>query len=122
VELTLRVDYEGPAGTLLVIGGEVDVYSAPKLREKITALIDAGMHRLILDIEGVEFLDSTGLGVLVGGLKRVRAHDGFMDIVCTRPRILRVLRISGLSEVFGIYNTVGDALAAHAVRSPLPTT
>jgi anti-sigma B factor antagonist len=122
VELTLRVDQAAPAVTVLVVGGEVDVYSAVKFREKITALIDAGMHRLILDIQGVEFLDSTGLGVLVGGLKRVRAHDGFMDIACAQPGILRVLRISGLSEVFGIYDAVGDALAAHAVRSPLPAT
>jgi anti-sigma B factor antagonist len=122
VELTLRVDQAASAVSVLVVGGEVDAYSAVRFREKITELIDAGMRGLILDLEHVEFLDSTGLGVLVGGLKRVRAHDGFMDIVCTQPRILRVLRISGLSEVFGIYNVVSDALAAHVVRSPLPAT
>ena len=60
----------------------------------------------------VGFLDSTGLGVLVGGLKRVRAHDGSLDLVCTQQRILKILKITGLTEVFGIYETVDQAIAA----------
>jgi anti-sigma B factor antagonist len=52
--------------------------------------------------------------VLVGGLKRVRAHDGWIDLVCTQGRILRIFRITGLSKVFSIYDSVADALAAHA--------
>ena len=60
----------------------------------------------------VGFLDSTGLGVLVGGLKRVRAHDGSLDLVCTQQRILKIFRITGLTEVFGIYETVDQAIAA----------
>src|SRR5690242_20214586 len=58
------------------------------------------------------FLDSTGLGVLAGGLRRVRARDGSLDLVCTRPRILKILRITELTEVFGIYETVDQAIAA----------
>ena len=58
------------------------------------------------------FLESTGFGVLVGGLKRVRAHDGSLDLVCTQPRILKILKITGLTEVFGIYQTVDQAIAA----------
>jgi anti-sigma B factor antagonist len=50
--------------------------------------------------------------VLVGGLKRVRAHDGSLDLVCTQPRILKILKITGLTEVFGIYETVDQAIAA----------
>jgi hypothetical protein len=61
-------------------------------------------------------LDSTGLGVLVGGLKRVRAHDGSLDLVCTQPRILKIFRITGLTEVFGIYETVDQAIAARRGR------
>ena len=56
----------------------------------------------------VEFLDSTGLGVLVGGLKRVRAHEGWIDLVCTQSRILRIFRITGLNRVFNIYDTVAE--------------
>ena len=59
--------------------GEIDVYTAPRLRDKITELVGAGVYDLVIDMEDVEFLDSTGLGVLVGGLKKVRAHDGSLS-------------------------------------------
>ncbi|HEX8008411.1 MAG TPA: STAS domain-containing protein [Trebonia sp.] len=99
--------------TVVEISGEIDVYTAPRLRETLVSLVEAGNYRLIVDMEGVEFLDSTGLGVLVGGLKRVRAHDGGIDLVCTQGRILRIFRITGLSRVFNIFGTVSEALASH---------
>jgi len=58
------------------------------------------------------FLDSNGLGVLVGCLKRVRAHDGSLDLVCTRERILKIFKITGLTKAFGIHETVDQAIAA----------
>jgi anti-sigma B factor antagonist len=67
-------------------------------------------------MDKVEYLDSTGLGVLVGGLKRVRAHDGSLDLVCTQERILKIFRIAGLTEVFGIHETVNQAIAAKKGR------
>ena len=69
-------------------------------------------YHLVVNLEKVGFLDSTGLGVLVGGLKRVRAHDGSLDLVCTQQRILKIFRITGLTEVFGIYETADQAIAA----------
>jgi anti-sigma B factor antagonist len=114
MDLTLNVYSDTPGSTVVAVGGEIDVYSAPKLRERLIALVDSGSYNLIVDMEAVEFLDSTGLGVLVGGLKRVRAHDGWIDLVCTQGRILRIFRITGLSKVFSIYNSVAEALAAHA--------
>ena len=63
-------------------------------------------------MEKVGFLDSTGLGVLVGGLRRVRAHDGWLDLVCTQERILKIFRITGLTQVFGIHQSVDQAIAA----------
>ena len=105
-------EYAVGDSTVIEVSGEIDVYTAPRLREKIIALVDAGHYRLIVDMERVEFLDSTGLGVLVGGLKRVRAHDGGIDLVCTQGRILRIFRITGLSKVFDIYNSVDEAVAA----------
>ena len=119
MELTLNV-YPGTLGsTVIAVGGEIDVYTAPRLREKLISLVESGSHRLIVDMGEVEFLDSTGLGVLVGGLKRVRAHDGWIDLVCTQGRILRIFRITGLNKVFDIYDTVSDAQSA---RSGLPPT
>jgi anti-sigma B factor antagonist len=106
-------EYSAAQGrTVVEVSGEIDVYTAPRLRETLISLVDAGNYHLIVDMEGVEFLDSTGLGVLVGGLKRVRAHDGIIDLVCTQGRILRIFRITGLSKVFAIYDSVDDALAS----------
>src|ERR1700742_5168791 len=110
MELTLNVHSEPPGFTVIEVSGEIDVYTAPKLREKLISLVEAGSYQLIVDMEGVEFLDSTGLGVLVGGLKRVRAHDGWIDPGCSQGRILRIFRITGLSRVFSIYESVGDAV------------
>ena len=98
--------------TIVEVGGEIDVYTAPKLREQIIELVEAGQYHLIVDLEKVEFLDSTGLGVLVGGLKRVRGHDGSLQLVCTQERLLKIFRITGLSKVFAIHGSQSDALAA----------
>jgi anti-sigma B factor antagonist len=112
-------EYSAGAGiTVVEVSGEIDVYTAPRLREKLISLVDAGSYRLIVDMERVEFLDSTGLGVLVGGLKRVRAHDGVIDLVCTQGRILKIFRITGLSKVFDIYDSVDEALAHHSSGRP----
>jgi anti-sigma B factor antagonist len=112
VDLKLSVDQATLGATVIAVSGEIDVYTAPKLREKLSSLIEGGTYRLILDLEGVEFLDSTGLGALIGGLKGVRAHDGSIDIVCTQSRILRIFKITRLDKVFDIYDTISDALRA----------
>jgi anti-sigma B factor antagonist len=111
VDLTLSTRTEGDR-TVLEVGGEIDVYTAPKLREQLVDLVADGKYHLVVDMERVDFLDSTGLGVLVGGLKRVRAHDGSLRLVCTQERILKIFRITGLTKVFPIYDSVGDAVAA----------
>ncbi|WP_281283369.1 STAS domain-containing protein [Trebonia kvetii] len=116
--MTLKVDPEDHGFTVIAVSGEIDVYTAPKLRERLIGLVEAGSYQLIVDMEGVEFLDSTGLGVLVGGLKRVRAHDGWIDLVCTQGRILRIFRITGLNKVFSIHDSVADAVTAHTQPGP----
>ena len=93
-------------------GGEIDIYTAPRLRELLIDLVSTDSYQLIVNMERVEFLDSTGLGVLVGGLKRVRAHDGSLDLVCTQERLLKIFRTTGLTKVFGIHETVDQAIAA----------
>ena len=113
MELTLNVHSEDPGFTVIEVGGEIDVYTAPKLRERLVSLVESGSYELIVDMESVEFLDSTGLGVLVGGLKPVRAHDGWIALVCTLSRVMRIFRTTGLNRMFSIYDTVGEAVAAH---------
>jgi anti-sigma B factor antagonist len=98
--------------TVVEVTGEIDVYTAPKLRERLAELVDSGRHDIVVDMQGVEFLDSTGLGVLVGGLKRVKQHDGSMNLVCTQERILKIFRITGLTKVFPIHDSVAAAVAS----------
>ena len=111
MDLTLDTREEG-GRTVVAVGGEIDVYTAPKLREQLVDLVNDGRYHLVVDMEAVEFLDSTGLGVLVGGLKRVRAHDGSLRLVCTQERILKIFRITGLTKVFPIHASVDEALTA----------
>ena len=111
VDLSLDTRPEGEH-TVVSVAGEIDVYTAPKLREALIDQVSAGRYHLIVDVERVEFLDSTGLGVLVGGLKRVRAHNGSLGIVCTQERLLKIFRITGLTKVFSIHASVEDAIAA----------
>ncbi|HSK25763.1 MAG TPA: STAS domain-containing protein [Jiangellales bacterium] len=111
MDLSLETRPEGDR-TVVEVAGEIDVYTAPQLREQLVELVDAGRYHLIIDMERVEFLDSTGLGVLVGGLKRVRAHDGSLRLVCTQERILKIFRITGLTKVFPIHESVADAVAS----------
>lgn len=114
MELSLTSRAEGEF-EIIEVGGEIDVYTAPKLREAIVAAVDAGHTNLIIDVQKVEFLDSTGLGVLVGALKRVRADGGSLDIVCTQERILKIFEITGLDKVFGLHTSIEDARTTQAL-------
>ena len=109
MDLSLTARAEG-GRTVIEVAGEIDVYTAPKLREKLIDLVSAGNYHLVVDMEAVEFLDSTGLGVLVGGLKRVRTHDGSLSLVCTQERLLKIFRITGLTKVFDIHPDVASAI------------
>ena len=104
--------YDKDGIEVIDVQGEIDMYTAPRLRELLIDLVSTGSYQLVVNLDKVGFLDSTGLGVLVGGLRRVRAHDGSLDLVCTREPILKIFRITGLTEVFGIYQTVDQAIAA----------
>jgi len=97
---------------VVTVEGEIDIYTAPRLRELLIDLVGKGSYQLVVNLEKVGFLDSTGLGVLVGGLKRVRPHDGSLDLVCTQERILKIFKITGLTKVFGMYQSVDQAIAA----------
>jgi anti-sigma B factor antagonist len=111
VDLTLDTR-EADGKTVVAVGGEIDVYTAPKLRDKITELVGEGVYDLVIDLSAVEFLDSTGLGVLVGGLKKVRAHNGSLNLVCNQDRLLKIFRITGLAKVFVIHDDAASALAS----------
>lgn len=113
MDLSIASETRGEV-TVVHVGGEIDVYTAPMLREHLDEHISQGRHRLVVDLEHVPFMDSTGLGVLVGRLKLVRVKDGTLSLVCSSDRILKVFSITGLDKVFQIYASLDDALAATA--------
>jgi len=113
--MDLRLETTEQDGTtVLAAHGEIDVATAPQLRQQIVEVASASSDPLVIDLEGVDFLDSTGLGVLVSGLKRFRTLGSDVLLVATRPRILKVFEITGLTQVFSIHQTVEEAVSAAA--------
>jgi anti-sigma B factor antagonist len=88
------------------------MWTAPTLRECLFTLSEQGRPRAVVDLEAVEFLDSTALGVLVGAHKRFVQGGGGLVLVCTTARILRVLEVTGLARVFTVHDSVDAAVAA----------
>ena len=100
---------------VLEIEGEVDVYTSPQLKQDILQLAEAGVNRIIINLSKLEYLDSTGLGVLIGGLKRLREAGGNLALVGPGMRILRIFEITGLNKIFDIYATEEEATAKEGV-------
>lgn len=113
MDLDITTSHSG-ARTVVHVSGEIDVYTVPSLRDRLDAEIERGEHELVVDLTGVTFMDSTGLGVLVGRLKLIRGVGGTMRLVSDHDRVLKVFTITGLDKVFEIYRTVDDAVAAEA--------
>jgi len=111
--MELRFEVTEDSGvSILAVHGEVDVATAPRLRQELVEIAASGSNRAVVDLDGIDFLDSTGLGVLVSGLKRFRTLGGDLLLVCTQHRILKVFEITGLLPVFGIYATRAAAVGA----------
>lgn len=100
--------------TVVEVRGEVDVYTAALLRQHLLEVIDGGAGQVVVDLRRVDFLDSTGLGVLVGALKRLRMAGGDLSLVCDSEKLLKIFRITALDRVFALHETVEAATTAPA--------
>jgi anti-sigma B factor antagonist len=113
--IDLKVEsQERDAWTVVRVNGEVDVYTAGRLKEEIIGLVDKDRCQLAVDLEGVEFMDSTGLGVLITGLKRIREREGVLVLVSPRDQIRRLLTITGLDRVLKVHDSVDEATGERA--------
>ena len=90
--------------------GSLDIATSPTVRAALTEASERGSHRLIVDLTLVEFLDSTGLGALIGGQRRAKEFGGEVRLVAKEGQILRLLRITGLLKVFAVYPTLEHAV------------
>lgn len=93
------------------VSGEIDMATAPKLRQHVQNVTARGPDGLVLDLDNVDFIDSTGLGVMVGAAKRMRQADGALRIVCSQSHLIELFKLTRLNEVFDLFETLDDALA-----------
>ena len=96
---------------VISLAGEVDLYTAPEFKQQLLDVIGQGGKDVVVDFSDTTFIDSTTLGVLVGGVKRLRAQDGRLSLVCSDRNIRKIFEITGLDRVFTIYPTRDEALA-----------
>jgi anti-sigma B factor antagonist len=95
---------------VVTVEGELDLFTAPSLKQMLVDALRAGSSRLVVDLSLVTFIDSTTLGVLVGITRRLE-DDARMAIVCTRPNVRTIFEFSGLDGTFEIFSTLDEALA-----------
>jgi anti-sigma B factor antagonist len=105
----------GETSVAIAVGGEVDLYTAPRLKEELLRAIDSGATLVLIDLTTTTFIDSTTLGVLVSGLRRLRPNGGELALVVTDRSIRKIFEITGLDRVFPIHETRAAALESLAV-------
>lgn len=98
------------------VRGEIHVSTAPDLSSVLNDAIDVGKKAVVLDLTEVEFIDSTGLSVLLNGLRRLTRNDGQLALVCTNPTVMRLFEITRLDSTFAIFDDRPKALAAVAAH------
>jgi len=97
---------------VVAVRGEIDLFTAPELKQKLTDAIESGKSRIVVDLTDTTFLDSTALGVLIGAVKRLRSREGALVIVNVDQNIAKTFEITGLDQIFTILSTRDDAIAA----------
>lgn len=111
MDLDIAVRRNGKA-TIIELSGEVDAYTSARFREVMVETIENGGANLIVSMLGVEYIDSSGLGALVGGLKRASEHNGRIVIVCDQPQVRKVFEITGLEKVFPLFDMEDAAVGS----------
>src|ERR1051326_1243174 len=99
---------------VISLAGEVDLYTAPEFKQQLLEVITQGARQVVVDFTNTTFIDSTTLGVLVGGIKRLRTNDGELALVCSDRNITKIFEITGLDRVFPIFETRDEAVAGLA--------
>jgi anti-sigma B factor antagonist len=108
----ISTEQVGEGAYVIALSGEVDLYTAPEFKQQLLDVIGNGAKNVIVDFSNTTFIDSTTLGVLVGGVKRLRPNDGQLSLVCSDRNITKIFEITGLDRVFTIHPTREEAVSA----------
>ncbi len=103
-----------PAGKAQVVdvNGEIDLYTSQVVQKSLHGLIDQGHRHLVVDLEDVGYLDSTGMGILMNASGRLQDQGGSLAIVCTNERVLRIFELIGMLDSFQVCSSEAEALAS----------
>jgi anti-sigma B factor antagonist len=104
-----------PETHIVAVTGEIDLFTAPEFKQRVSAPIDDGRTRVVVDLTDTTFIDSSSLGVLIGAHRRLRRMNGALTIVCSNDAIVKTFRITGLDGVFTIVSTLDEALDGDTV-------
>ena len=107
----INTEQLGDSSYVISLTGEVDLYTAPEFKQQLLEVINQGAKEVVVDFSNTTFIDSTTLGVLVGGVKRLRTNDGQLSLVCSDRNITKIFEITGLDRVFTIYGSRDEAVA-----------
>jgi anti-sigma B factor antagonist len=111
LRLHTHVRSDGPH-PVLAVAGEIDVFTAPLFKQAVVNLVAEGHRHLFLDMREVSFMDSSGFGALLGATKRLRPEGGSLNLIGCSKTIQRMLHLTRLDTILGVYETEQEALAA----------
>jgi anti-sigma B factor antagonist len=111
VNFDINTEQLDDSSYVISLAGEVDLYTAPEFKQQLLEVINQGAKEVIVDFSNTTFIDSTTLGVLVGGVKRLRTNDGQLALVSSDRNITKIFEITGLDRVFTIYGSRDEAVA-----------
>jgi anti-sigma B factor antagonist len=99
---------------IVAVTGEIDLFTAPEFKQRVSAPIDAGRSNVVVDLRATTFIDSSSLGVLIGAHRRLKLRGGALVVVCDNEAIVKTFRITGLDGVFTLVPSLDDALDGDA--------
>ncbi len=108
--MRIKVERAEDQASVFSVSGELDAYTAPDLRDALDAELAEGKSWVIVDMAGLSYLDSTGLGILVGTAKKCRQVNGDLAVACTKPNLLKIFEISGTTEILNVVESVEAAM------------
>ena len=100
---------------VVAVAGEIDLFTAPEFKQRMSTPIDDGAQRLVVDLSHTTFIDSSSLGVLIGAHRRLKQRNGSLVVVCDNDTIVKTFKITGLDGVFTLVRSLDDALDGDAV-------